>query len=327
MKKDFRLVPQGTEEGGGVKMKSKYSISLEYIIKEFQLEEVFIPTSSKDIKISSMEVSRPGLAMTGFFELFDPLRIQIMGKAEMKYLEELTLEEREERFSAFLQAKPVAVIFTSELKIFDEMVEIAKKYGVPLLRTSIRTSEFMASLIAYLNTSLAPRITRHGVLVEVYGEGLLMLGDSGIGKSETAIELVKRGHRLIADDAVEIKKVSSKTLVGSAPELIRYYIELRGIGIVDVRRLFGMGAVKATERIDLVINLEHWDPEKMYDRFGLEEQFENILGIDVPSITIPVHPGRNLAVVLEIAAMNNRQKKMGYNTAEEFNKRLMEQEY
>lgn len=308
-------------------MKSKYSISLEYIIKEFQLEEIYMPVSAAEIKISSTEVDRPGLAMAGFLELFDPLRIQIMGKAEVHCLKSLSAEERAERLSAFLGMKPVAVIFTSGLEIFEEMMETAKKYGVPLLRTTVRTSEFMASLIANLNTSLAPRITRHGVLVEVYGEGMLILGDSGIGKSETAIELVKRGHRLIADDAVEIKRVSSKTLVGSAPELIRYYIELRGIGIVDVRRLFGMGAVKATERIDLVINLEHWDPEKMYDRFGLEEQYENILGIDVPAITIPVHPGRNLAVVLEIAAMNNRQKKMGYNTAEEFNKRLMEQDF
>ena len=175
--------------------------------------------------------------------------------------------------------------------------------------------------------NLAPRITRHGVLVEVYGEGMLILGDSGIGKSETAIELVKRGHRLIADDAVEIKRVSAKTLVGNAPELIKYYVELRGIGIVDVRRIFGMGAVKATEKIDLVINLEPWDSEKVYDRFGLDEEFAEILGIKVPSLTVPVKPGRNLAIILEIAAMNNRQEKMGYNTAEEFNKRLMEQAF
>ena len=308
-------------------MKSKYSISLEYIINEFQLEEVYLPGDASEIKISSTEVDRPGLALAGFLELFDPLRIQIVGRAETKYLSELTSEERFSRLEAFLSLKPVAVVFTSELPVFEEAIAVAKKYGVPLLRTKDRTSEFLASLIANLNTSLAPRITRHGGLVEVYGEGMLILGESGIGKSETAIELVKRGHRLIADDAVEIKRVSSKTLVGSAPELIRYYIELRGIGIVDVRRLFGMGAVKSTERIDLVVNLEHWEPEKMYDRFGLEEQFENILGIDVPSLTIPVHPGRNLAVVLEIAAMNNRQKKMGYNTAEEFNKRLMEQDF
>lgn len=203
------------------------------------------------------------------------------------------------------------------------MIASAKMHGVPLLVTKERTSPFMAALIAYLNVQLAPRITRHGVLVEVYGEGLLLLGDSGVGKSETAIELVKRGHRLIADDAVEIKRVSARTLVGSAPAIIRHYVELRGIGIVDVRRIFGMGAVKDTQGIDLVINLEPWIQGKMYDRLGLDNETMNILGIEVPSITIPVKPGRNLAIILEIAAMNNRQKKMGYNTAEEFNRKLM----
>ena len=312
---------------GGVYMKSKYSISLESVVKEFQLEELYMPTSADAIMISSTEVDRPGLALAGFVEMFDPMRIQVIGRVEKQYLSELSPESRMRALDSYLKQKPVLIILTSDLLPCDEMMQKAKEYGVPLMGTSTRTSEFLASLIANLNTSLAPRITRHGVLVEVYGEGMLILGDSGIGKSETAIELVKRGHRLIADDAVEIKRVSARTLVGSAPELIRYYIELRGIGIVDVRRLFGMGAVKATERIDLVINLEQWDPEKMYDRFGLDDQRENILGIDVPSITIPVHPGRNLAVVLEIAAMNNRQKKMGYNTAEEFNKRLMEQDF
>ena len=308
-------------------MKSKYSISLESLVKEFQLEELYMPMSAADIKISSTEVDRPGLALAGFVEMFDPMRIQVIGRVEKQYLAELSSERRMSALDSYLKQKPVLIILTSNLLPCEEMMQKAKEYGVPLMGTSTRTSEFLASLIANLNTSLAPRITRHGVLVEVYGEGMLILGESGIGKSETAIELVKRGHRLIADDAVEIKRVSARTLVGSAPELIRYYIELRGIGIVDVRRLFGMGAVKATERIDLVINLEQWDPEKMYDRFGLDEQFENILGINIPSITIPVHPGRNLAVVLEIAAMNNRQKKMGYNTAEEFNKRLMEQDF
>ena len=308
-------------------METKYSIPLSDIIKEFQLEEIYMPENGENTEIHSPEVSRPGLAFTGFVEVFEPFRIQIIGKAEHKYLSEMSRAQRNIRLEKFFKMKPVAVIVTSKLDIYEEMRSHAQEWGVPLLRTVDRTSYFMAALIASLNTSLAPRITRHGVLVEVYGEGMLILGDSGIGKSETAIELVKRGHRLIADDAVEIKRVSARTLVGSAPELIRYYIELRGIGIVDVRRLFGMGAVKATERIDLVINLEQWDPEKMYDRFGLDEQHENILGIDVPSITIPVHPGRNLAVVLEIAAMNNRQKKMGYNTAEEFNKRLMEQDF
>jgi HPr kinase/phosphorylase len=232
---------------------------------------------------------------------------------------------RRERLDLLLSKRLPALIITRELPYFAEMLELAKQYEVPLLRSKESTSNFMSGLIAFLNLNLAPRITRHGVLIEIYGEGVFITGESGVGKSETAIELVKRGHRLVADDAVEIKRVSNKTLVGTAPDLIRYYIELRGIGIVDVRRLFGMGAVKATERIDLVIKLESWAPDKLYDRFGLDEETENILGIGVPAITIHVHHGRNLAVVIEIAAMNNRQKKMGYNTAEEFNKRLMEQ--
>ena len=306
-------------------MKSKYSIPLSEVINEFRLEEVYMPSEPKKIMITSPEVSRPGLAFSGFVEIFEPFRIQIVGKAEHKYLSGLPEDIRKERIDVFFALKPVAVVITTNLYIYDEMLAAAEANGVPLLRTEERTSAFAASIIGSLNTSLAPRLTRHGVLVEVYGEGILILGDSGIGKSETAIELVKRGHRLVADDAVEIKKVSAITLVGTAPDLIRYYIELRGIGIVDVRRLFGMGSVKATERIDLVIKLESWDPEKVYDRFGLDEEVENILGIGVPAITIPVHHGRNLAVVIEIAAMNNRQKKMGYNTAEEFNERLMQQ--
>ncbi|MBO5415717.1 MAG: HPr(Ser) kinase/phosphatase [Clostridia bacterium] len=305
-------------------MKSKYSIPLSKLISEFQLEELYLPQKPDEIMISSTEVSRPGLALAGFNELFEPHRIQIIGKAEHQYLAKMSKDERELRIDTFLSMKPVAVVITSSLPIYDAIISVAQKYEVPLLRTADRTSSFMAALIASLNTSLGERITRSGVLVEVYGEGMLILGDSGIGKSETAIELVKRGHRLIADDAVEITKVSSKTLVGTAPELIRHYIELRGIGIVDVRRLFGMGSVKQTERIDIVIQLEPWDQNKMYDRFGLNEEHENILGIDIPSLTIPVKPGRNLAIILEIAAMNNRQKKMGYNTAEEFNRRLLE---
>ena len=305
-------------------MESKYSIPLNEIINEFQLEVVHMPRDPKEIMVTSPEVARPGLALSGFTEVFEPFRIQILGRAEHAYLSSLSDDEHNERILEFFKHNPVAVVVTSELPICDETLNSAKKMGIPLLRTEERTSAFMAAIISFLNTSLAPRTTRHGVLVEVYGEGVLILGDSGIGKSETAIELVKRGHRLIADDAVEIKRVSAKTLVGTAPEIIRHYIELRGIGIVDVRRLFGMGSVKVSERIDLVINFEAWDPEKLYDRFGLDDETENILGIDVPALTIPVHHGRNLAVVLEIAAMNNRQKKMGYNTAEEFNKRLME---
>lgn len=304
-------------------MNEEYTVPLKSIIEEFSLEEIVMPRPSAEIEVTTTELNRPGLALAGFFEKFETDRIQLIGCAEHSYLSSMEPAERQERIDAFIDRRPIAVILTTDLYAFDELVSRAERCGVPLLRTREKTSTFMAALIASLNISLAPRITRHGVLVEVYGEGILILGDSGVGKSETAIELVKRGHRLIADDAVEIKRVSAKTLVGSAPEVIRHYIELRGIGIVDVRRLFGMGAVKDTERIDLVIHLEQWIHGKMYDRLGLEDKTVEILGIDLPSITIPVKPGRNLSIIIEIAAMNNRQKKMGYNTAEEFNKKLM----
>lgn len=308
-------------------MESKltYSVSLGSVIDEFQLEEINKPEGSRDRVVKRSEVNRPGLALAGFFGYFEPGRIQIIGLSEYDYITKLDEVKLSEVFEKFFSMDPVAVVFSTSLPVNPTIIKVADSHGVPLLRTASKTSEFMAALIASLSLSLAPRITRHGVLVEVYGEGILILGDSGVGKSETAIELVKRGHRLIADDAVEIKKVSAKTLVGSAPEIIRHYVELRGIGIVDVRRLFGMGAVKLTEKIDLVINLEHWVQGKMYDRLGLDDEKIDILGNLVPSITIPVQPGRNLAIILEIAAMNHRQKKMGYNTAEEFNKRLMEQ--
>ena len=301
-----------------------YSIALSEIIKEFNLETVFAPDGFDEHMISHIEVNRPGLALAGFYNSFDSRRIQIIGNAEYQYILSLSQEMREKAIYTFIEHRSPAVIFTTSLEVFPEVKDAADIYGVPILRTAEKTSEFQAALIAYLNVQLAPRITRHGVLVEVYGEGILMLGESGVGKSETAIELVKRGHRLIADDAVEIKRVSSKTLVGSAPEVIRHYVELRGIGIVDVRRIFGMGAVKTTENIKLIINLEPWDNNKMYDRLGLENETMDILGIAVPMITIPVQPGRNLAVIIEIAAMNNRQKQMGYNTAKEFTKRVME---
>ncbi len=301
-----------------------YSVSLQSIIDEFQLETLYYP-KDKEVKVMLSDVNRPGLALTGHFGFFEPERIELIGHSEHAYLESLTPEEREICLDRFFSHHPVALIISTSLFAHDEMLRMVEKHQVPLLRTPRRTSEFMSALISSLNISLAPRITRHGVLVEVYGEGILILGDSGIGKSETAIELVKRGHRLIADDAVEIKKVSSKTLVGSAPEMIRHYVELRGIGIVDVRRIFGMGAVKETEKIDMVIKFEPWENGKMYDRLGMDSEYTEIMGIQVPSTLIPVKPGRNLAIILEIAAMNNRQKKMGYNTAVEFNKKLMGQ--
>lgn len=306
-------------------MEQTYSIKLSKLIKDIELREIYLPDNADSIELTSPDVERPGLALAGFFEKYERTRIQILGRAEVSYLEGLDNEERELRIANFMKLEPVAVIFSSELSIFDEVLKYAKVYGTPVLSSKRRTSALLARIISYLHVELAPRITRHGVLVEVFGEGLLLLGDSGVGKSETAIELVKRGHRLIADDAVEVKKVSETTLVGSAPEIIRHYVELRGIGIVDIKRLFGVGAVKDTEKIDLVINLEPWIQGKMYDRLGIDNETMDILGINVPSITIPVRPGRNLAIILEIAAMNNRQKRMGYNTALEFNKHLMSQ--
>ena len=305
-------------------MDELYSVSLEKIIEEFDLESLYLPDLPENISVNCARVNRPGLQMVGFYDHYEQARLQIIGKVEHLFISQMDSEERRMRLEDFFRSAPVGVIVTTSLAVPTDVIALAEKYSVPLLRTVVKTSEFMAALIAYLNVQLGPRITRHGVFVEVYGEGILLLGDSGVGKSETAIELLKRGHRLIADDAVEIKKVSATTLVGCAPEIIRHYVELRGVGIVDVRRLFGMGSVKESEKIDLVINLEEWDNNKMYDRLGLDEHTEEILGIKVPSITLPVSSGRNLSVVIEVAAMNNRQKRMGYNTAKEFNKRLME---
>ena len=279
----------------------------------------------REVLISNPNVNRPGLPLTGFYEHFDATRIQVIGKSEYNYLNELSRTIRHKRLHEFMASEPVAVVYTTDLQPGETMLKLAREYDVPLLCSPQNTSAFMVSIYSRLALFLAPCITRHGVLVEVYGEGVLIFGDSGIGKSETAIELVKRGHRLIADDAVEIKKVSAITLVGSAPALIKHYIELRGIGIADVRRIFGMGSVKESEKIDLIINFENWVQGKLYDRFGLDSEYTEILGIKIPSITVPVKPGRNLAVIIEIAAMNNRQKKMGYNTAAEFEKRLLEQ--
>lgn len=257
------------------------------------------------------------MELNGYHEYFDPNRIAVLGRAEMYMLESLKPERRAMALDSYLSLKPPAVIVARGIDPGKDFMEIAETYHVPVLRTTESTSNVVASLVAYLNVELAPRITRHGVLVEVYGEGILLVGDSGVGKSETAIELIKRGHRLIADDAVEIRRVSSKSLVGQSPENIRHFIELRGIGIINARRIFGMGAVKLQEKIDMCINLEIWDATKVYDRMGMDSEYTEILGIKVPVMTIPVKPGRNLAIIIEVAAMNNRQKKMGYNAAYE----------
>ena len=304
-------------------IESRARVSLKRIIDEFKLECVWVPENPEDISIVSNEVSRPGLLLAGFFDEFDEKRIQIVGNAETKFMANFDDELKVDRITGLFSKHPAAVVYAHGNRPSDAALEVAEYFNVPLLVTNMNTSEFMAAIIGFLNLQLAPQITRHGVFVEVYGEGTLILGDSGVGKSETAIELIKRGHRFIADDAVELKKVSNKTILGSAPDLIKYYVELRGIGIVDVRRIFGMGSVKATEKVDLIINLEPWEEGKMYDRFGLDSDFTDIMGVKIPSITVPVAPGRNLAIIIEIAAMNHRQKKMGYNTAEEFNRKLM----
>jgi len=303
-------------------IEESYSVSLISLVKYLGLTEIYMPDNSDAIMITCKDVNRPGLAFTGFFESFEPERIQIIGKAEYKYLQSLDDEKRLKCISEFYSKKPICSVFTTDLIVFPEAMNCAKKYNVPILATVDTTSAFIAALIAKLNLELAPRIGLHGVFVEIYGEGVLILGESGIGKSETAAELVKRGHRLVADDLVEIKKVSAIALLGSAPENIRHYIILRGIGIVDVKRIFGMGAVKTVEKVDLVVKLEEWIQGKAYEQFGLESESMEIMGIKVPTILIPVKPGRNLAIILEVAAMNNRQKKMGYDTAVEFNKKL-----
>ena len=303
-------------------MESLYTVKLGKLIKEFNLEVLRGAAGYEDQDIRTEDVNRPGLQLTGFFDYFDPHRLQVIGKVEDTYLSGLTPEQRRESFEQLLSQEVPALIISRGIEPYPECMEMAEKYDRTVLRSQDTTSVLMSTIIASLKTYLAPRITRHGVLVEVYGEGVLLLGESGVGKSETAIELVKRGHRLIADDAVEIKQTATRGLVGTAPELIRHYIELRGIGVIDVRRLFGMSAVKEESEIDMVINLEQWKDGAMYDRLGLENLYTTILDVQVPSLTIPVKPGRNLAVIIEVAAMNNRHKKMGYNAALEFTKQI-----
>ena len=305
-------------------MENRYSVKLGKLIEEFDLEVLRGVENYQDVLIQREDVNRPGLQLVGFFDYFDAKRMQLLGRVESTYLEQISAEERRKCFDAFLAHDIPALVITRGMEPFPELMEMAEKYDRTILRTQETTTAFMGALIAALRNYLAPRITRHGVLVEVYGEGVLLLGESGVGKSETAIELVKRGHRLVADDAVEIKRVGVKRLVGSAPELIRHYIELRGIGVVDVQQLFGMSAVREDQDIDLVVNLEQWNDATMYDRLGLEQLYTVILDVKVPALTVPVKPGRNLAIIVEVAAMNNRHKKMGYNAAQAFTQQINE---
>ena len=295
-----------------------HSVPLTTLVKEFKLEVAYAATDYEKIRLTVEDVARPGLQLAGYYDHFEPMRLQVMGNVEISYLQKLTDAERIVTFDRLFSYKIPALLVARNITPSAQCMEMAKKHNVTILRSSEATSTIVSDIIAYLKAALAPCITRHGVLVEVYGEGLLLIGESGIGKSEAAIELLKRGHRLIADDAVEIRKISEGALVGTAPELIRNYVELRGIGIINVAKLFGMGAVKAENEINLVVNIVPWDQQKVYDRLGLEDQHMDILGVQIPMNTIPITPGRNLAVILEVAAMNNRQRKMGYNPAQEF---------
>ena len=299
-----------------------YFVELHQLIREFKLEILYGPEGYLEKKIICDDLNRPALQLTGFFEYFNNTRIQILGQVEHTYLRQFPSEDREGKLRKLFETGIPLVVITRGQEPFPECLKVAKECNVILARTDETTSNFMAALTASLNVHLGPRTNLHGVFVEVYGEGVLLLGSSGIGKSETAIELVKRGHRLVADDVVDIKRVSAKTLVGSAPEIIRYFVELRGIGIIDVRRIFGMGAVKPTEKVDLVIHLEPWEEGKVYERLGVDERRTSILDIEIPSLVIPVKPGRNLAVIIEVAAMNNRNKKMGHNAAKELSDKL-----
>ena len=299
-----------------------YSVALTQLVKEFNLRPIHKATDYEQINITVDDISRPGLQLAGYFDHFEPMRLQVIGTVETTYLNKLSADERRSIFDRYFSYKIPALIISRDLDPLPECLEMAAKHDITILQGSETTSYIVSSLISALKVYLAPRITRHGVLVEVYGEGVLLLGESGIGKSEAAVDLLKRGHRLIADDAVEIKKVSSKKCFGTAPELIRHYIELRGIGVINVAKLFGMAAVKDSADIDLIINIVPWRDGEAYDRLGLENQYTDILGVKIPSLTIPITPGRNLAVILEVAAMNNRQKKMGYNAAAEFTEQI-----
>lgn len=318
-------------------MEKQYSVKLSKLVENYHLDILRKGADYDTRLVRTQDLNRPGLQLIGYFDYFDPERIQVLGKVEHTFLEGRSVRERQEAMAKLLEHDIPALVITRGMEPIPECMEMAERYDRTILSARQTTTAFMGALITGLRNELCPRVTRHGVLLEIYGEGVLIYGDSGVGKSETAIELIKRGHRLIADDAVEICRMSDYQLVGSAPELIRYYMELRGIGVVDVRRLFGVAAIKDAVDVDLVVELEPWRESAVYDRLGLEEQETTILDVKVPVVTIPVSPGRNLAAIIEVAAMNNRYKKMGYNAAraltEQVNKHLdaleaeVEQEY
>ena len=300
------------------------AVKLTKMVEALKLENMAPEVDMTDIMLTVSEVNRPALQLTGYYDYFSRERVEVIGYVEYTYLQSLAREAKIEAYEKLMAQEIPCIIFTTQMKPDEDMIELALKYHIPTLYTPRATSEFMAELIRWLTVELAPCISIHGVLVEVFGEGVLIMGESGIGKSEAALELVRRGHRLVSDDVVEIRKVSDVTLVGSAPDITRHFIELRGIGIVDIKMLYGVEHVKDTQSIDLVIKLEEWDKTKIYDRLGLEEQYEEFLGNKVVRHCLPVRPGRNLAVIVETAAVNHRQKKMGYNAGQELYRRIQD---
>ena len=298
------------------------TVSLTRIIEKMKLENLTPEIEVKKIKVTQSDVNRPALQLAGFFEHFDATRLQVIGFVEYTYMESLTDERKGEIYNQFMSYDIPAIVFCRDLKPDEIFMEVAKSRNIPVLSTQKTTSNFMAEIIRWLNVKLAPCISVHGVLMDVYGEGVMITGESGIGKSEAALELIKRGHRLVTDDVVELRKVSDDTLIGSAPDITKHFIELRGIGIVDVKALFGASSVKDTQQVDLVIRLEEWDKDKEYDRLGLEENYTEYLGNKVVCHNIPIRPGRSLAIICESAAVNHRQKKMGYNAAQELYARV-----
>lgn len=300
------------------------SVSLNKMIEKLELKNLVPEVETDGIEIQSPDINRPALQLAGYFEHFSSERVQIIGYVEYTYLKSLERDVKLRNYERFLSSEVPCVIYASRTEPDEDMIEMAKKYKKPLLYSTRMTSPLMAEVIRWLNVELAPCISIHGVLVDVYGEGVLIMGESGIGKSEAALELIKRGHRLITDDVVEIHKVSDDTLVGTSPEITRHFIELRGIGIIDVKTLYGVESVKENQNIDMVIKLEEWDKDKEYDRLGLNEEYTEFLGTKVVCHSIPIRPGRNLAIIVESAAVNHRQKKMGYNAAQELYRRVQE---
>ena len=302
----------------------KTIVKLAKLAEALKLQNLTPEIDMDKIELTTKDINRPALQLAGYYEHFSSERVQIIGYVEYSYIMQMEREERQERFEKFISSGIPCVIFTTLTEPTGQMIETALKYKVPLLVTSRTTSSFMAEIIRWLGLELAPSLSIHGVLVDVYGEGVLIMGESGIGKSEAALELVRRGHRLVSDDIVIIRKVSDATLIGNAPDVTKHLIELRGIGIIDVRMLYGVEHVKDSQEIDLVIKLEDWNKEKEYDRLGLVDEFTEILGNKVVQHSLPIRPGRNLAVIVETAAVNHRQKKMGYNAVHELNRRVQE---